>query len=372
VPGESDEHRRLKEAACWWLWNQGFRAVAAEVPAPGIGVVDAVAAGKPGGDVSVSVTSGMHGQGSRSTPTGRRHRRRSVWQAAFGGPFSAGGQDIPPGLCYDPSMSDSTQLDALSSAAQDFARRGGRLALERFGKARASQKPDMTIVTDADLAVQELIVAAIGQRFPGHAVLGEESGSEDSASPSPERAEFCWIIDPIDGTRNYYRGFPCFCTSVGLLRSGTPVVGAVYDPLLDRMYHGTVGGGAFVDDRPLCAGNDPAHANSLIGVPSGHNQEMPRAVHDWLDRLNLRNTGSAALHLAYVAAGWLDAAYARDCKIWDVAAGWVLVREAGAVITGHAGGELFPASRAALGGENMPFLAAGPKLHAELLETAGK
>jgi myo-inositol-1(or 4)-monophosphatase len=269
-------------------------------------------------------------------------------------------------------MPGSEQPDTLLSAAMDFARRGGRLALERFGKAQASCKADMTIVTEADLAVQELIIAAVAQQFPGHAVLGEEAGSEAHALPLPERAEFCWVVDPIDGTRNYYRGFPCFSTSVGLLRKGTPVVGAVYDPLLDRMYYGTVGGGAFVDGQPLCAKNEPAHTNSLIGVPSGHSRRMPRVVHDWLDRLNLRNTGSAALHLAYVAAGWLDAAYAKDCRIWDVAAGWVLVREAGAVITGPEGSDLFPAMPAALAGERMPFLAAGPKLHAELLKTVDR
>ena len=265
-------------------------------------------------------------------------------------------------------MTAGKQLDTFAAAAGDLARQGGRLALDRLGKTRSSRKADKTIVTDADLAVQRLIIEAVAKRFPTHAVLGEEARDDEHRLPGPGQAEFCWVIDPIDGTRNYCRGYPCFCTSVALLREGWPIIGAIYDPLLERLYHGVVGRGAFLNDEPLRARDAPLYADSLMGVPSGHSRKMPGAVHLWMDRLNLRNSGSTALHLAYVAAGWLDAAYAYECKIWDVGAGWLLVREAGGVITRSEGAELFPADPAALAGRNMPFLAAGPKRHAQLLE----
>lgn len=266
-------------------------------------------------------------------------------------------------------MLTNAQFDSLISAANDLARRGGRLALERLGKVQSSRKADQTIVTDADLAVQELIVGAVAEQFPGHAVLGEEARHDKHPLPSPDRAEFCWVIDPIDGTRNYFRGYPSFCTAVALLQDGRPIIAAVYDPLLDRLYHGGAGRGAFVNGQPLQVKDVPMHSNTLIGVPSGHTREMPPAVHLWMDRTNLRNTGSTSLHLAYVAAGWLDAAYAYECKIWDVSPGWLLVREAGAIITGADGAELFPTNPAAVAGKNLPFLAAGRSLHAELLAT---
>lgn len=258
-------------------------------------------------------------------------------------------------------------LDTFSAAANDFARRAARLTLDYWGNVQFSRKADQTIVTEADLAAQRLIVDAVARQFPDHAVLGEEDREDEHELGDPDRAEFCWVIDPIDGTRNYYRGYPCFCTSVGVLRGGLPVVGAIYDPLADRLYHGTAGRGAFAGDIRLEVRDGPLRKNSLIGAPSGHGTCMPEAVHRWMDQANVRNTGSTALHLAYTAAGWLDASYAYECKIWDIAAGWLLVREAGGKVSGADGSGLFPANPAAVAGKNMPFLAAGPTLHAELL-----
>ncbi|UCG31754.1 MAG: inositol monophosphatase [Phycisphaerales bacterium] len=274
-------------------------------------------------------------------------------------------------LCYHYDMSDDELLDTLSAAANDFARRAARLALDYWGNVQFSRKADQTIVTEADLAAQRLIVDAVARQFPHHAVLGEEDRQDEHALPDAGEAEFCWVIDPIDGTRNYFRGFPCFCTSVGVLRDGLPVVGAIYDPLADRLYHGTERRGALAGDVRLEVRDRPLHKNSLIGAPSGHGSPMPGAVHRWMDQANVRNTGSTALHLAYTAAGWLDAAYAYECKIWDVAAGWLLVREAGGKISGADGSDLFPANPAAVADKDMPFLAAGPTLHAELLATLG-
>ena len=158
---------------------------------------------------------------------------------------------------------------------------------------------------------------------------------------------------------------------MALLRRGEPIVGVVYDPLHDSVYRAAAGDGAFLGDRRLSVAENPAHGDILIGVPSGHNRKMPEVIHAWLDRFNLRNVGSTALHLAYVAAGCLDVAYCRECHIWDIAAGWLLVREAGGVITDPAGGDMFPMALERANEKDTPFLAAGKSLHDELLAELG-
>lgn len=269
--------------------------------------------------------------------------------------------------CYDHGVNSQPPLESFLVIAEELARRAGRLALERMDSARASRKADASIVTDADLAAQHLIIEGVARRFPDHAVLGEEDRSDSFALPAPDTADYCWVIDPVDGTRNFARGFPCFGVSLALLLRGMPVVGVVYDPLLDRSYGATADGEASWDKRALRVSADTPRSDLLVGVPSGHNRPMPEPVRRWLDRMNLRNVGSTALHLAYVAAGWLDAAWCRQCYVWDIAAGWLLVRQAGGVITHPSGEPLFPLDLGEAARRETPFLAAGPKLHAELL-----
>ena len=265
-------------------------------------------------------------------------------------------------------MNTDNSQDEFLSVAVELAQQAGRLAVERMTTARSSRKADRTLVTDADLAAQLLVAEGIASQYADHAVLGEETLPDAPSLPDPAQAEFCWVVDPIDGTRNYARGFPCFCVSLALLRRGEPIVGVVYDPLRDSVYRASAGGGAFLGERKLSAADNPARGDILIGVPSGHNRKMPDAIHAWLDRFNLRNVGSTALHLAYVAAGCLDVAYCRECYIWDIAAGWLLVREAGGTITDPAGGELFPATLEHAKEKDTPFLAAGKTIHTELLD----
>lgn len=274
------------------------------------------------------------------------------------------GGDAP---CYDPRVNSRPPLESFLAVAEDLARRAGRLALERMDSARASRKADATIVTDADLAAQHLIIEGLARRFPDHAVLGEEDRADSFTLPAPDAADYCWVIDPIDGTRNFARGFPCFSVSLALLFGGTPVVGVVYDPLLDRSYRATADGEASWGNRALRVATDPPRSDLLVGVPSGHKRPMPEPVRRWLERMNLRNVGSTALHLAYVAAGWLDAAWCQQCYVWDIAAGWLLVRQAGGIITHSSGEQLFPLDLAEAARRKTPFLAAEPKLHGELL-----
>ena len=266
---------------------------------------------------------------------------------------------------------DEQQLQSYVGFAAELAREGGRLARQHLGTAQLSHKADRTVVTDIDHAVQERITTAIAARFPKHAVLAEETLADPQAHAEPSRADYCWVIDPIDGTRNFARNLPCFCTSIALLHHAVPVVGVIYEPSLDRLYQATAGGGVWLGADRLSVSQRDRMTGIMIAVPSSHRRETPPEVRAWLDRVNVRNTGSAALHLAYLAAGYIDAAYALDCYIWDIAAGWLMVREGGGRMTTLTSGELFPADLATVPGKDMPFVAATPGLHPVLSEIIG-
>ncbi len=265
-------------------------------------------------------------------------------------------------------MTDAAS-DILAHAIE-WARAGGQLARRRFRSAVGSLKKDRTIVTDADHAVQDLIVDAVARHYPDHAVITEETLGRPDRHASFSAAEWCWVIDPIDGTRNYWRGIACFAVSIGVLRHGEPAAGAVYAVMTDQMYSAAAGAGAWRDGTRLRAIDEPPSGDTLIGSPSGRGDGMPPPTHDWFDRMTLRNVGATALHLAMVAEGAMDAAYCLGCKLWDIAAGTLLVTEAGGVVTDMNGRPCFPpTANQATAPACTPYLAAGPRLHAYLLSS---
>ncbi len=260
----------------------------------------------------------------------------------------------------------SVELQAFLRAASEFARAAGEVTLRFLGSARHWRKPDHTLVTEADHAAQEAITTAIAARYPEHAVLAEETLINPHTHASAAGAEYCWVIDPIDGTRNFARGIPCFCTSIALLRRSVPVVGVIFDPLLDRLYRASAGGGAWLADDRLLVHREQLDG-PIIGVPSNHGRTTRPALREWLDHVKVRSEGAVALHLAYVAAGYFDGAYAFDCHVWDIAAGWLIVREAGGRVTAHDGSDLFPLDLITVDGNDLPFAAAAPELHPRML-----
>ncbi len=228
----------------------------------------------------------------------------------------------------------------------------GRL-LAASGDLEVTAKPDGTPVTDADTAVDDHLRARLTAAFPDHGVLSEERGTR-----SPTTA-WTWVIDPIDGTSNYTNRLPYWCISVALLHDGEPVLGVVDAPVLARRYLAVAGGGAEVvtrttsldgrEDRPCSRRlqvrapvdwRDPANRH----VPLMLNTGTARRARDAGVRLNARVMGSAALDLAMVAEGVAAASLAKVPKVWDVAAGALLVREAGGVIVTVEGEQLLPLS----------------------------
>ncbi len=220
------------------------------------------------------------------------------------------------------------------------ARAGGRVLQEWIGRFAVSSKGPRDYVTEADVAAQREVRRIVLEAFPDHGFVGEESlpGGET------EGKEGCrWIVDPLDGTTNYVKGIPAYCTSVALARGNEILVGAIYDPARDECFTARAGGGARLNGQPIKAAGtvDLEEAVVAVSFPARVDESSP-AVRDFLavlpEALAIRRSGSTAINLAYVACGRFDGFWVRRINSWDVAAGLLLVAEAGGSIGPFAGG----------------------------------
>ncbi|MFN2241065.1 MAG: inositol monophosphatase family protein [Anaerolineae bacterium] len=213
--------------------------------------------------------------------------------------------------------------------AIEAAHRAGRVIIERFPAQRSvTVKGYRDIVTEVDTAAESIVIELIGERFPAHAILSEEAGGAEIG------AGITWVIDPLDGTTNYAHRIPCFCVSVGVLEDGEPLAGVIYDPLRDQAFAAERGKGATLDGAPLHASQIFPLSRTGLALDWGHSDEVRAQTLKLLSEVALRcgtvrALGSAALALAYVAAGWLDGYFNLALKPWDTAAGALLVAEAG-------------------------------------------
>ncbi len=222
--------------------------------------------------------------------------------------------------------------------ASAIAREAGARLREFFEHGVATEyKGDVDIVTVADRTVEKLIRGRLAEAFPEHGVYGEEGTRERM------EGEFRWYVDPLDGTTNFAHGFPQFCVSMGLeqrpagldaAQDGTIVAGVIYDPMRDELYTAERGRGARLNGKPLHVSRTPELAEALVatGFPSRKRHDSPNVhfYHEFTLRSHgVRRAGSAALDLAYVAAGRLEAFWEFNLNSWDTAAGILLVEEAG-------------------------------------------
>ena len=221
------------------------------------------------------------------------------------------------------------------------AREAGRVLVEKFGRAiEVKSKGDIDLVTEADLAAERLIVERVRSYFPRHALLTEEAGA--LVAVGGQDAEYKWIVDPLDGTTNYAHGYPAFCVSIALEHEGRRLVGVVYDPLRDEMFAAERGGGATLNGRTIRASSRGELNSALVctGFPYDVRERSDFARHFRafiMQAQSVRRDGAAALDLAYVAAGRFDAFYEEGLRPWDVAAGVLLVEEAGGRVTHYDG-----------------------------------
>ncbi len=240
-----------------------------------------------------------------------------------------------------------------------------------MGKTAASRKADASAVTQIDHDAQAHILGNIARCFPDHAVIAEETIATPGAHPHVHDARFTWVVDPIDGTRNLVVGFPCVATSIGILDQGLPVAAVVVEHNLGEVYTAIRNQGATLDGQPINVCDFTANKDYLVGAPSTKDPRTGAVLKEWIEtkHLILRNLGSSAYHLAQVAAGRLSASFAKRCKIWDIAAGQLLITEAGGLITSPTGKALIPFDLDMDTEDDVPFLAATPDLHEPLLKT---
>lgn len=223
--------------------------------------------------------------------------------------------------------------------AEEAAREAGALLLGLYGRVAAREKRPGDLVTEADSASQRRIAEILSGAFPYHTLLAEEDGVEpDPANP------WRWVVDPLDGTINYAHGFPFWCVSIALEYAGRLVAGVVHDPLAGRTYSASSGHGAELNGEPLRVSPAATLRESLIstGMPTDFAADADRQL-ALMGRMStgthsVRRTGSTALNLALVAAGGFEVSYATTVQPWDVAAGVVLVREAGGTVSALSGG----------------------------------
>ncbi len=222
------------------------------------------------------------------------------------------------------------------------ARDAGRVLAERFGRAlEITNKSELDLVTESDLASERLIIDRIKTHYPRHAILAEESGASEPADREKE-SDWRWIIDPLDGTTNYAHGYPCFCVSIGLENKGRMEIGVVYDPMRDEMFTAERGRGAALNGRRIQVSPTPTLAGALLctGFPYDVRQRNQFARHFAnfiMAAQGVRRDGAAALDLAYVAAGRFDGFWEEGLKPWDVAAGALIIEEAGGRVSNYLG-----------------------------------
>ncbi len=221
--------------------------------------------------------------------------------------------------------------------ALDAARIAGRILQERFRTSKQiSFKGPTDIVTDVDLAAERAVLSLLREEYPDFGILAEESKPVESDSP------YTWVVDPLDGTRNYANGIPHFCTVVALARGDEPVLGVTYDPVREEMFTTEEGQGAFLDGEPLSVSEGRELGMALLCCDLGYVDEKAGVALDlirslWPGLLSLRLMGSAALGVAYAAAGRVDLYFHHSLSPWDIAAGLVQVREAGGIIVDRRG-----------------------------------
>ena len=218
--------------------------------------------------------------------------------------------------------------------ATETAKEAGKLLLEKFGgKITVSKKGDINLVTEVDLASEKLIVGKIRSYYPKHSILAEESG-ESNATYIDGETVWKWIIDPLDGTTNYAHGYPCFCVTIALEHDGEIVIGVTYDPTRNELFAAERGKGATLNGREIRVSETEKLSESLIvtGFPydvAGRDDFAKHFMQMLLKSRGLRRDGSAAIDLAYVACGRFDGFWEEGLNPWDVAAGVLLVEEAG-------------------------------------------
>lgn len=258
-------------------------------------------------------------------------------------------------------MNDSQQ-DFLKTAVT-AARLAGDIILKNFGRLADGDiqaKQDFDFVTKVDKCSEAIIMQTIKDKFPSHVFLAEETLKQAAGS------NYRWIIDPLDGTTNYIHSYPMFSVSIALEYRGEIIAGVVLDPLKDELFHAVKGSGSFLNNKQIYASDTVLLAKSLIAT--GFPFRKKEMINLYLDAFrevfeevsDIRRAGSAALDLAFIAAGRCEGFFELNLSPWDIAAGSLLIKEAGGLITDFGGGENYLSTG--------NIVAGNKHIHAEILK----
>lgn len=276
------------------------------------------------------------------------------------------------GAAADPGNTDpaAAELEELVATAVEAAEAGAAV-LRRYFRGKDLEvrvKGAHDFVTQADKESEAAILEVLLGRYPEHHVLAEESGASHAAAPGDDLCQ--WIIDPLDGTSNFLHGLPVFCVSIGCRRAGELLAAVILDPMGDNLFTASKGGGAWWNGRRMQVSGNAGLADAFLAT--GYPFRVRAALEIYLDIFRdvflqsrgVRRCGAAALDLAYTAAGVYDGFFELRLSPWDVAAGILLVEEAGGVVTDFDGGKSY------FKGGNI--LAGNAKVHAGLYETISR
>jgi myo-inositol-1(or 4)-monophosphatase len=253
-------------------------------------------------------------------------------------------------------------MNEFLKVAIEIAREAGAILREGFDRPKnITYKGEVDLVTESDRRSEELVVARLKKHFPDHGIVAEE-GARTAA-----RTKYCWHVDPLDGTTNFAHGYPCFAVSIGLVEDGEPIVGVVFNPVANELFTAVRGEGAYLNENRIHVSPVEKLAQSLVatGFPTHLRKKSSNMEYYWQFTLRthgVRRDGSAALDLCSVACGRFDAYWEFGLSSWDTAAGVLLVKEAGGMVTDLAGQPY------RLGGPSL--IASNGHIHAELREVA--
>lgn len=235
----------------------------------------------------------------------------------------------------------------------------GNIVFAKYGHSTVTMKSDHSPVTDADLDSEEVIKTLLHKNFPDHSIISEESGSELKES------EYTWIVDPLDGTRNYSVKIPFFCVSIALIKNQQPILGTIYYPVQKELFTAELGKGSYLNHRPIKVKEDIDFETAFISIANArdkYSRERAGKFYLKLKPINyaVRQVGSVALELCYVGTGRFGAVVMISCNAWDVMAGALIVKEAGGTVTDFNGK---PFDK-----ESKDILASSPTIYQSLLK----
>jgi myo-inositol-1(or 4)-monophosphatase len=245
----------------------------------------------------------------------------------------------------------------------------GQQAMEELRYIRKSLKNNNEMLTQADPICQKLIIDCIRETYPGHGFLAEE-GNNGKLLRIPPRSDesIWWVIDPIDGTNNFANSLLCFCVSIAVMLDGKPILGVIFDPTTDSMYTGALDMDAQLNSSTITVNKDDIGEFASFGIDSHAHIRINAGTRKMMEQTRFRALGATALHMAYVAKGALIGMVTSTAKIWDIAAGAVIIERAGGIVTDLEGNSPFPVSLENYTSKQFTLIASNKKTHRQTLE----